>query len=92
MDSPGRHMAMGSVWLTAGSILASFSIEKAIDADGNLIEPSGEYINEFLWWVFQELCPVHWMANIVYLFEKSACPFCMHFQSQISGGDGVDQL
>lgn len=52
-------MAMGSVWLTAGSILASFSIEKAIDADGNLIEPSGEYINEFLWWVFQELCPVH---------------------------------
>ncbi|KAF7977803.1 hypothetical protein HWV62_2717 [Athelia sp. TMB] len=41
---PGRHMARGTVWLTAGSILASFNVEKAVDAQGNVIEPHVEYV------------------------------------------------
>ena len=44
MRSPGRHMARGTVWLTAGSILASFNVEKAVDAEGNVIEPHVEYV------------------------------------------------
>ncbi|KAF7980657.1 hypothetical protein HWV62_37069 [Athelia sp. TMB] len=41
--SPGRHMARESIWLTAGSILACFNIEKYVDLHGNVVEPSGKY-------------------------------------------------
>ncbi|KAF7985953.1 hypothetical protein HWV62_43900 [Athelia sp. TMB] len=41
---PGRHMARESIWLTAGSILACFNIEKSVDLHGNAVEPSGNYI------------------------------------------------
>ncbi|KZP17553.1 cytochrome P450 [Athelia psychrophila] len=40
---PGRHMAIGTVWNTLASVLASFNIEKALDADGRQITPSGQY-------------------------------------------------
>jgi len=40
---PGRHMAFSSLWITAASILATMNITKAIDANGNVVEPSGEY-------------------------------------------------
>ncbi|KAF7985938.1 hypothetical protein HWV62_43870 [Athelia sp. TMB] len=42
---PGRHMARESIWLTAGSILACFNIEKSIDIHGNVVEPSGKYVS-----------------------------------------------
>ncbi|KAF7980001.1 hypothetical protein HWV62_40098 [Athelia sp. TMB] len=42
---PGRHMAQESIWLTAGSILACFNIEKSVDIHGNVIEPSGKYLS-----------------------------------------------
>lgn len=38
-------MAQASVWLTVASVLAAFDIEKATDASGALIEPSGQYTN-----------------------------------------------
>jgi cytochrome P450 len=40
---PGRYMAQASAWIAVASILASFDITKAIDVDGSVIEPSGEY-------------------------------------------------
>ncbi|KZP19024.1 cytochrome P450 [Athelia psychrophila] len=40
---PGKEMAKGSLWLTAGSILATFDISKATDESGAVVEPSGEY-------------------------------------------------
>lgn len=40
---PGRHMATATIWMAVASILAAFKITKAIDEDGNIIEPSGEY-------------------------------------------------
>lgn len=43
MCSPGKEMAKASLWLTAGSILTTFDISKAIDESGTVIEPSGEY-------------------------------------------------
>ncbi|KAF8140771.1 cytochrome P450 [Mycena galopus ATCC 62051] len=42
---PGRHMAISSIWITVASILATFNIEKALDVDGNIIEPSYEYLS-----------------------------------------------
>jgi cytochrome P450 len=45
---PGRHMAQASVWIAAASMLASFDIAKAVNADGSVVEPSGEYTTEML--------------------------------------------
>lgn len=41
--SPGQHMARASIWITAGSILTMFNIGKAVDQNGEVIEPSGAY-------------------------------------------------
>ncbi|KAJ7221702.1 cytochrome P450 [Mycena pura] len=40
---PGRHMATSSVWITLTSILAAFDISKAVDDNGEVIEPSYDY-------------------------------------------------
>ncbi|PIL25684.1 cytochrome P450 [Ganoderma sinense ZZ0214-1] len=42
---PGRHLAAASVWIGMTSVLSIFNLEKARGADGNIIEPSGEYIS-----------------------------------------------
>ncbi|KAJ7509664.1 cytochrome P450 [Mycena galericulata] len=42
---PGRHMATSSIWITVASMLATFDVEKATDAEGNIIEPSYEYVS-----------------------------------------------
>ena len=36
-------MAFSSIWITVASILATMDITKTIDANGNVVEPSGEY-------------------------------------------------
>ncbi|KAF9463408.1 cytochrome P450 [Collybia nuda] len=45
---PGRHMALSSIWIAIASIIASFDITKAIDEDGNVVEPTHEYSHELL--------------------------------------------
>ncbi|TFK34601.1 cytochrome P450 [Crucibulum laeve] len=40
---PGSHIAVQAVWLAAASILSTFNIYKAVDNEGNAIEPSLEY-------------------------------------------------
>lgn len=40
---PGKSMAISSLWLTVTSTLAAFKIEKAINADGTPVTPSGEF-------------------------------------------------
>ncbi|KAJ7769656.1 cytochrome P450 [Mycena maculata] len=40
---PGRHMAHSSVWITLVSILATFDISKAVDENGQIIEPKYDY-------------------------------------------------
>ncbi|KAJ7917471.1 cytochrome P450 [Mycena leptocephala] len=42
---PGRHMAHSSLLIAITSILAAFNIEKAVDAEGRVVEPSYEYIS-----------------------------------------------
>ncbi|KAJ3849625.1 cytochrome P450 [Lentinula lateritia] len=40
---PGKHMAFSAIWIAVASILSVFNISKALDADGDIIEPSMEY-------------------------------------------------
>ncbi|KAJ4491549.1 cytochrome P450 [Lentinula edodes] len=40
---PGKHMAFSATWIAVASILSVFNISKALDADGDIIEPSMEY-------------------------------------------------
>ncbi|KAF7345632.1 Cytochrome P450 [Mycena venus] len=40
---PGRHMATSSLWITIASILATLDINKAIDENGEVVEPTYEY-------------------------------------------------
>ncbi|KAJ6534383.1 cytochrome P450 [Mycena capillaripes] len=42
---PGQFMAIDSVWIVVASILAAFSITKAVGEDGNVIEPTYEYFS-----------------------------------------------
>ncbi|GAW07580.1 cytochrome p450 [Lentinula edodes] len=41
---PGRFMAFSSIWIAVASMLAVFDISKPVDEDGNVIEPTFEYI------------------------------------------------
>lgn len=45
---PGKHIAKSTLWITVASILTIFKISKAIDADGNVIEPSQEYTSALI--------------------------------------------
>ena len=36
-------MALSAVWIAVASLLATFDIEKAMDENGNVIEPTHEY-------------------------------------------------
>ncbi|TFK33689.1 cytochrome P450 [Crucibulum laeve] len=40
---PGRHIAQSTLWLAAGCILTCFDLRKAVDSNGQEIEPSREY-------------------------------------------------
>lgn len=39
---PGRRMALSAVWIAVASIIATFDLSKAVDDDGEIIEPSRE--------------------------------------------------
>ena len=45
---PGRFMAYESMWIAVASVLATFEVSKAKDADGNELTPNEEYTDEFL--------------------------------------------
>nr|GAT53684.1 predicted protein [Mycena chlorophos] len=40
---PGRHMGLSSVFITGSSLLATFDISKAVDANGSIIEPKYDF-------------------------------------------------
>ncbi|KAK7451737.1 hypothetical protein VKT23_012417 [Stygiomarasmius scandens] len=39
---PARYMAYSSIWITIASLLSAYNISKAMDEQGNIIEPSYE--------------------------------------------------
>ena len=46
--SPGREMALDTVWITLASVLSAFNISKALDGGGRPITPSGRYISSIV--------------------------------------------
>jgi len=42
---PGKQFAYSSVWITIASVLATFDITKATDENGDIIEPTYEYLS-----------------------------------------------
>lgn len=42
------YLAEATVWLTIVCILATFDISKAVDENGNVIEPDPEFLSSFL--------------------------------------------
>ena len=45
---PGRFFAMDVIWLTIANVLHFFTIEKAVDDEGRVIEPSVKYSDGML--------------------------------------------
>lgn len=45
---PGRHFALRALWMSIAHFLFVFDIEKAVDDEGRVIEPSGEFGHGFL--------------------------------------------
>jgi len=45
---PGKQFAYSSVWITIASILATFDITKAVDENGDIIEPKYEYLSAMI--------------------------------------------
>lgn len=42
-------MAIPAVWIAVALIVASFDITKAVDKEGNVIEPTYEYHTGLIW-------------------------------------------
>jgi len=42
-------MAYSAVWITVASLLSIFDIKKAVDENGDEIEPSYEYFSGLVW-------------------------------------------
>ncbi|KAG6908819.1 hypothetical protein DXG01_003172 [Tephrocybe rancida] len=45
---PGRYMAFSAVWIAVASLVATYDITKARDANGAVIEPSQEYTSSLV--------------------------------------------
>lgn len=42
-------MAFSAVWIAVASLVATFDITKDVDENGNVIEPSHEYLSALVW-------------------------------------------
>ncbi len=45
----GQDIAEDSIWIGMASMFAAFDIRKAVDKQGRVIEPSGEFTSGMLW-------------------------------------------
>jgi cadmium resistance protein CadD (predicted permease) len=42
---PGRFMGFSALWIAIASLVAAFDITKAVDENGQVIEPLDEYVS-----------------------------------------------
>ena len=63
-------MAFSAVWIAVASLLATLDIEKAVDENGNVIEPTHEYIPALV----TVTCVRHFFLLHVLLFHLTAFP------------------
>lgn len=52
-------MAYSAVWIALASLLYCFDIKKAVDENGNVIEPTHEYISALVVYVLSTLISFH---------------------------------
>jgi len=45
---PGRYMAFASAWIAVASLIAVFDMKKAVDENGETIEPTQEYLSSLV--------------------------------------------
>ena len=45
---PARYMAFSAIWIAVASLISAFDIKKATDENGNINEPTHEYLSAFL--------------------------------------------
>ncbi|KAF5345745.1 hypothetical protein D9758_011875 [Tetrapyrgos nigripes] len=55
---PGNEMALSSIWIAITCILACFDVTKAVDEDGKVVEPSGEYTSGMLGYPLPFKCSI----------------------------------
>ncbi|KAK0497942.1 cytochrome P450 [Armillaria luteobubalina] len=60
---PGRNLAIDSMKITIASLLAVFQFGKAVDDDGETIEPSGEYTSGMLFYPMPFKCSIRPRSN-----------------------------
>ncbi|KAJ7167243.1 cytochrome P450 [Mycena crocata] len=63
---PGKHIAVSSLWILVASILATFNIEKTMDVEGHVIEPTYEYLSGLI------SAPLPFKCNIVPRSKEAA--------------------
>lgn len=49
----GRYFAHDLAWLAIATILTVFKVEKPVDENGMIIEPSGEWTSGLMWFVLE---------------------------------------
>ena len=72
-------MALSAVWISVASLLATFDIEKAMDENGNVMEPTHEYLSALVTYAifFPPVC-------LLYLTAKSECRNPINVQSNLA--------
>jgi cytochrome P450 len=45
---PGRYMAFASAWIAVALLIAAFDMKKAVDENGETIEPAQEYLSSLV--------------------------------------------
>jgi hypothetical protein len=80
---PGRYMAFSAVWIGIASLIAAFDITKAVDENGDVIEPSQEYSSALVVYVFGLKSQ---NAKLLILSNFAACPCLSNILSNLGLG------
>ena len=74
-------MAFSAVWIAVASLLATFDIEKAVDENGNVIDPAHEYISALVTCALFSLQCVYFTSQ---LSLESGCRNLLNVQSNLA--------
>jgi len=74
-------MAFSAVWIAVASLLAAFDIEKAVDENGNVVDPTHEYISALVTCAMFSLLYAYFTSQ---LSLKSGCRNPLNVQSDLA--------
>lgn len=85
---PGRYFALDMLFLTVVNILAVFRVEKAVDEEANVIEPSLLFSSGMLRYATSPLCSDN-MFSIRSLLSSIPSSFKAQFVQRFVGVEGL---